>query len=101
MALKSYHFDMGNSNKGPIGMCARVRASSKAQALELLQAALPQEVNVDAETAEPGEAGIEYIEIYITADNIQTRHVDDIEPVDDEDDEIEAEEEEDDEPVLV
>jgi hypothetical protein len=91
MSLKSYHFDLGNSNKGPIGMCARVRATSKEEAVTFLQGALPEEVSLDSETIGSGEPGVEYIQIYINTDNIKIRHVDDIEPV--EDDEVEEEDE--------
>jgi hypothetical protein len=38
---KSFHFDLGDSNKGVIGLCARIRAETREQALAVLQRVLP------------------------------------------------------------
>jgi hypothetical protein len=49
MTARWYSFDMGNSNVGPIGFCATVRADSPEDAAKVLNAELPEmvEVNVD------------------------------------------------------
>src|SRR5437762_1764122 len=41
--LKSFHFDLGNSTVGPIGMCARIRAMTRAEAVRRLKELLPEE----------------------------------------------------------
>lgn len=66
--MNSYHFDVGNSSTGPIGLCARVKAETKAEALAILKEALPelQEVIVD----DVEDDRIEYINVYINSDAI-------------------------------
>lgn len=78
--MNSYHFDLGDSNKGPVGFSARVSANTVKDALELLRKALPEEVEVTP--IRPRRAGlpegrIEYIQIYLNADNILLSDVDD------------------------
>ena len=65
--LKSYHFDIGNSNTGPLGMCARIRATSKAEALSLFQEALG-----DWASVQPcdNERAVEYIHVYFNDDYV-------------------------------
>lgn len=58
--MKSYLFDMGDSNKGPIGFCARVTADSPEEAAEKLNAALPECVEV----RDDDDDDIEYISVY-------------------------------------
>lgn len=72
----SYHFDLGNSTDGPIGMCARVTASSPEEALRLLQAALPLELSVSKNGQ---DTGVEYIEVYLNPDAISVADIDDFE----------------------
>lgn len=43
--LKSYHFDVGDSNIGPIGYCARVFARNPEEALAVIRDLLPVEIN--------------------------------------------------------
>lgn len=76
--MKSFHFDVGNSNDGPIGMCARVQAETPEQALELLKAYLPEEVEVDGNTP-----GVEYVRVYINDANITVKDVTETEADDD------------------
>ena len=67
----SYLFSVGNSNDGPIGMCARVIASSREEALEILCDRL-EEVNCCSELME----GEEYIEVYFNPNAITTADID-------------------------
>lgn len=82
--LKSYHFDLGNSNDGPIGMCARIVATSKEEALSKLRDRL------DAMCAYEGvDIGIvrehfdDYAQVYISPDNITIDDIDDYEDYED------------------
>ena len=77
--MTEYHFDLGNSTHGPIGMCAKVRASSKEKALAILQASLPDEIEVPFLSDEE----IVYVQVYISANNITTADIDDEEEVSD------------------
>jgi len=71
--MNEYHFDFGNSNKGVIGMCAKVWANSKKEAAEKLRAAMPDDVSVNPE----GKAkDVIYIEIYLNPNAIKPHHID-------------------------
>lgn len=72
--MPSYHFDVGDSSAGPIGLCARVTAGTKAEALEILKEALPEELKVPV--LADGDA-IEYINVYFNADAITEANSDD------------------------
>ena len=71
---KSYLFDLGDSNDGPVGCCARVTATSKEEALEILKENLPQEVRVNRLT---DDGRIDYVMVYLTADNISVADISD------------------------
>ena len=79
--MKSYHFDCGNSSRGPIGFCARIRAESQDEALGILKDALPQEMDVSPVGDRDLSAHVEYIQIYLSSENIRTRHIDEWEDV--------------------
>ncbi len=74
MTLKSYHFDLGDSNRGPVGFSARVVADSKKEALAILRDALPEMEEV-GHYGGPDE--IEYIQVYFNPANISIRDIDD------------------------
>jgi hypothetical protein len=71
--LKSFHFDLGNSNTGPIGMCARIVARTKRDAVRRLRDLLPISL-------EPlGSLGRgEYVAVYINHDKIRMSDIDDV-----------------------
>lgn len=84
--MKSFHFDLGNSSVGPIGFCARIKAETPEAALEILKAALPQELAADDGFEDATEEGeVEYIRVYFNADAVTVANIDDEEDVDDED----------------
>lgn len=72
--MPSYHFDVGDSGAGPIGLCARVRAATKTEALALLREALPEQVSV---ASGDGAEGVEYINVYINDTAITESDADD------------------------
>ena len=72
--LKSYHFDCGNSNNGPIGFCANVTATSAEDAIQKLRTHLPEGIKVDSEAT-----GIESIDVYFGYENISKDDIDIIE----------------------
>ena len=74
--LKSYHFDLGNSTDGPVGMCASVKARSKAEAVGLLKQLLPEEIQLGRQIESAGQ--IEYINVYVNPDKITMADIDDV-----------------------
>lgn len=74
--LYDYHFDLGDSNDGPIGFCARVIARCDQEALILLRERLPDSF--------PVREGRECIEIYLSPHNITVSDISECEEVDDE-----------------
>jgi hypothetical protein len=70
--MKSYHFDLGNSNEGPIGMCARVLAKDKTEAVQKLHAALGEYAEISS-----ASGAIEYIHVYFNAEAIDESDIDD------------------------
>lgn len=83
--LKSYHFDLGNSSKGPIGFCARVIAKSAKEAVEKLRKAVStmnEEHDVlKAAGLKEEVPGLEYFEVYFNADKITEHSIDEVNPV--------------------
>ncbi len=81
--MKEDHFEFGDTDSGVVGLCAMVRAESKERALELLQAALPEEIEV--EERDPEGEGVMYIRVYVNGENAEVEDIDT--DNDDEDDE--------------
>lgn len=73
--LKLFHFSVGNSSIGPIGMCSAIRANTEKEAVERLHELLPQFIPVANDSIEDGE----YINIYLNPEAIQVDHIDDFE----------------------
>lgn len=78
MKERSYHFSCGNSASGPVGLCGRITAHSREEALRILREAVIDEL--DAVWNRNHQ--VEYINVYIEASNIT---IDDIDMIDDED----------------
>jgi hypothetical protein len=78
--LNSYHFSLGNSTKGSVGFCARVKARSGKEAAEILRENLPEAVTVDTD-----HPAIEYIAVYLNPDRVQPRAIDEYEYVGEDD----------------
>lgn len=70
---QAYHFDIGNSTSGLLGLCAVIRATSPREALEILKANLPEEVMISGETEDVG-----YIQVYLNDQAIQESDVTEI-----------------------
>lgn len=86
LPFQSFHFDCGNSNKGPIGFCGRIKARSKSEALSNMQQCLPDRIDVRRSMGEEREElGVEYLNIYINPGNVTMNDIGDGEPVDDDD----------------
>lgn len=86
--LYSYHFDLGNSTNGSLGMCLRVKAHSNEEAVEKANAYLDghkeQQLNTDDD--------IEYCNVYLSG-NLTVDDIDDYEEVDESEEEKESDEE--------
>jgi hypothetical protein len=82
--LMSFHFDCGNSSKGTVGFCGRIRAHSKEEALEIMKRVLPDEQKLDPVGDDDDNAAVEYLEAYLNADAIKIKNIDDVEEVEEE-----------------
>lgn len=72
MKLKSYHFDCGDSTRGPVGFCGSVRARSKREAVRELRRALSEALGPFGEIAVSSVSrSIEYLNLYLTPENIR------------------------------
>ena len=91
--MRSYHFDLGNTAKGCVGLCARVVANSKREAVQLLKDAFENSALIDASVERDAKyqgtvalhlraKEIEYVHVYLNLDNLSPRHIDDVEEVD-------------------
>lgn len=88
--MKSYHFDLCNSNEGPIGYCARILAMSKEEAVEKLRKLLPESHNIFGDNDVGVPLGQEYIQVYFNYETQPTvDDIDDVEWEDVEDDYVE------------
>lgn len=86
--LKSYHFDLGNSSTGSIGMCARVKANSAEAALASLKKALEtlHGIELKANFDIPDE--IEYLNVYTNPEMITPNDIDEEEDTEDDENDI-------------
>lgn len=93
---KRYRFDIGDSNKGPLGMTAVVIASSAADALESLRAYLDDHVPYDGYAiGDGGPGGVLYVEVFANTKALTPHTIYEIDEADEE--EIEEAEEKDEE----
>ena len=88
--LKSFHFDVGDSTKGPIGLCARVWAKDEAEAVEILKAATPGEVELKTFCTEEQKPRVEYLNVYINPNAFSVKDIDDVSEEEGDDGEHEA-----------
>lgn len=78
--MPKYLFSFGNSSTGPIGMCARVKAATKEEALKILQDELNEAAAPEINVSLMDESGpIEYINIYLNPAAIKVEDIDDAE----------------------
>jgi hypothetical protein len=87
--MKSYHFDMGNTNEGCVGPCAQVVASSAEEAVQLLKDAFDNaKVAASVERDGPGTGlvalslrpkAVDYLHVYLNFDNLSPRDIYDVE----------------------
>jgi len=75
--MKDYHFDIGNSHEGPLGMCAVVQAKSKREAAKTLREALPDKVEVPVD-----DSGVICVNVYLNGQKITKNDIDYSEPGD-------------------
>jgi hypothetical protein len=86
--LKSFLVSAGNSSKGPVGFCMRVRATTKAQAIKIARAALPESIEANDYIYDDGDSesdgAIEYFNVYfndaaLTVADIEDGETEDVE----------------------
>lgn len=77
--LREYHFSLGNSTTGPIGFCARVKAYSEEEAVDVLRNSLPREISITpAADLDADMKRVIYIEAYLNPDVIRKEDIDEI-----------------------
>lgn len=82
---QSFHFDLGNSSTGPMGLSARIEATSKEEALQLLRDAIANSVD-EWGSVHVGqyEQGVDYIHVYLNPDAITVRAIDSVDQLQEE-----------------
>lgn len=82
--MKIYHFDLGNSTKGPVGFCADVRAESKEDAVKKFRKYI--DAFEDGYEVDDGMMGrsVEYCNVYFNSDAITENDIDDEREADEE-----------------
>jgi hypothetical protein len=78
----SFHFSCGNSTDGPIGFCGRVEGETKEEALEIMKKVLPREVIIRPYGSNEDNGKVEYIEAYITPENMTLEDIDEVNELD-------------------
>ena len=74
--MPRFHFDLGDSTHGPIGLAAAVHARTEREALERLKSHLPEELSVNCGK----DDGIEYVRVYFNERAVTLTAIDEIEP---------------------
>jgi hypothetical protein len=91
--MKNYHFDLGDTTEGCVGLCARVVANSEEEAVRLLKDAFENSALIDASVERDAQCQgtvalhlrakeIEYVHVYLNFDNLSPHDIDDVEEVD-------------------
>ena len=71
MAHSSYLFDLGDSNTGPVGLCVRVCAQTRAEALARVKLRLDAISNTMTDRAQANQ----YIAFYSNPDHITLKDI--------------------------
>jgi hypothetical protein len=76
---KSYLFDLGDSNDGPIGMVLRVLATNQNQAVQIARKALRLAIGecgqITVQVPDQFMDDVEYIALYVNPDNVTKRDI--------------------------
>jgi len=67
--MKMFHFDLGNSTTGPVGISGAIRAESKQEAVDELREKLAHLIDGQSLEIE----GIEYVRAYVNANCLTER----------------------------
>lgn len=70
MKTKSYHFSLGNSVTGPVGLRARIEATSEKEAVEKLKAQLGTEQLVAPSDFDYAPGRVDYIRVYFNPEAV-------------------------------
>lgn len=73
----SYHFNIGNSTSGHLGMCARVTADTRKQAVAILRDFLQACTDVDVKRNTDRNDAVEYCNVYINPDAVSLADIND------------------------
>jgi len=78
--MHTYHFDIGDSTLGPIGMCAQICARSNKDALARLRRAIRDAAGPLKEISIGHRGSVsEYINVYFEPDNLTSSDIDSVE----------------------
>ncbi len=86
--MKRFHFDLGDSEKGCLGLCASVLADSEQEAVQQLRNAFDKASVISASVDRDGgyrgsvalellDTEVEYVHIFLNFDNLKTQSIDD------------------------
>jgi len=76
-----FHFSVGNSTSGPIGMCCSISAATREAALNRLKRLLPPVCEVSLlrlDQKRDAEESGEYVRVFFNKHEIYTRDIDEI-----------------------
>ena len=90
--MKRFHFDLGDSEEGCLGLCASVLADSEQDAVQRLKNALDKVPVIDASVDRDGgyrgtvalsllDTDVEYLHIYLNFANLERQCIDDQEDI--------------------
>ena len=74
--MRSFHFDMGNSTVGPVGLCARINADTPQEATARLRELLDHHTDLH-NSVQVWRDGEEYISVYVNTEYPSPSHIDD------------------------
>jgi hypothetical protein len=89
--LKSFLVDAGNSSKGPVGFCMRVKAYTKEEAIEIAKQVMPEAIEVDRgylwDEGDNLVDRVEYLNVYFNDQALTVADIEESETEDAEEDE--------------
>ena len=74
--MRSFHFDIGNSTDGPVGLCARINADTPQEATARLRELLEHHTDLH-NSVQLWRDGEQYISVYVNTEYPIPAHIDD------------------------
>lgn len=77
--LAEYHFDLGNSTNGPIGLAAMIYARDRDEALERLRSILRAHTMIQVYIGSSPTDPVQYVNVYVSPENMSSDSAEEIE----------------------